>query len=362
MLGARIRLARDAREVSQAELARRTGMSSALLCRCESDDRKPRQSEIERIAEALDFPTSFFGSACHIAGSAGEVHFRKKSSALAGQRRRAVAELNLGSVLAARMLDMSDSAKAPLSFEAGRMRDYNQSPTFAAYAVRRALHLPPGPIRNLTRAAEAAGIFVFLFDMGEDVMGLSQWVLDRPPVVCINSRMPGDRYRWTLAHELGHLALHTRESDANTMEREANEFGAELLMPRDDIYASLRGLTVRKMRRLKPEWGVAMQAMLTRAYELGLMSEYERSRHFVSFSKRGWRTREPEPLSAEGTTLVPELRRELASHFGSTSAFAESIGFPEDILARLTAVTRGPSSRHLRYIEGGDAAIADEQG
>jgi len=336
-------------------------MSSALLCRCEADDRNPTHAELTRIAEELRFPLSFFDADCHVAGSAGEVHFRKRSSALAGQRRRAVAELNLGSMLAAQMTAMLDGPEPMHEFTAGRLRDYKESASYAAYAARKALRLPPGPVRSLTAAAESAGVFVFVFDMGEEVMGLSHWLMNRPPVVCLNSRMPGDRYRWTLAHELGHLALHTREGVADSMESEADEFAAELLMPKEDIYPSLRGLTVRKMRSLKPEWGVAMQSLMTRAYELGLMSDYERRRNFQTFSKRGWRKQEPEPLPRESTALVPAMRRELASRFGGTSELAEAIGFPEDVLARLTHVTRGPTKRHLRYVEGGVASDGGEE-
>ncbi len=264
-------------------------------------------------------------------------------------------------MLASEMAAMAETSGPSCSLAAGRLRDYQESASFAAHAVRRQWQLPPGPVRNLTQAAESAGVYVFTFDMGDDVMGLSHWPSERPPVVCINSRAPGDRYRWTLAHEIGHLAIHTRECDPETLEREADEFAAELLMPRDDIYSSVRGLTVQRMRDLKHEWGVAMQALVNRAFELGLMSDYERTNHFISFSKRGWRTREPESLQPERTSLVPQLRRELASRFGNTEEFSRVLGFPEDVVVRLTSVTRGPAKGHLRLIPGGDPEAEAEQ-
>lgn len=352
MAGSRIRLARDVRGVSQADLARQIDMSIALLCRCERDERKLRPAELEGVSTALNFPVRFFEEPCQFVGALGEVQFRKKSTALAGERRRAVAEMNCGSLLAGKMVEMLRAPKVTLEFQALRLSDCNDSTALAAHSVARGFQLPPGPLRNLTEAVEAAGIYVFVFDMGEDVFGLSHWAADRPPVICINSRMSGDRYRWTLAHELGHLALHTKGADVAAMERQADEFAAELLMPRDDIYRSLRGLTLQKMRDLKHEWGVSMQALLRRAHELGLMSHYEMSQQFITFSKRGWRKREPETLQPEEPRLVAEMRRELALNFRGTAAFAEAVGFPEDLLARITAVTRGPSKRHLRLVDG----------
>jgi len=355
MAGSRIRLARDVREVSQADLARQIDMSMAQLCRCERDERELRAPELQRVADALRFPARFFESDCHVIGALGEVQFRKKSATLAGQRRKAVAEMNCGSLLAAHMSDMLGALQVTLEFQALRPSDYNDSPAFGAHSVARAFHLPPGPIRNLTELVEAAGVFVFVFDMGDDVFGLSHWPTDRHPVICINSRMTGDRYRWTLAHELGHLVLHTKEADIEVMERQADEFAAELLMPREDVYPCLRGLTMQRLRDLKHDWGVSMQSLLRRAHELGLMSKYEITQYHILFAKRGWRKREPETIPPEESRLVSGMRRSLATRFGNTAAFAEAVGLPEDLLARLTAVTRGPTMKHLRLVQGAEA-------
>lgn len=71
--------------------------------------------------------------------------------------------------------------------------------------------------------------------------------------IVVNKAHPGTRQRFTIAHELGHLLLHgyrtthadrrlrvrfrdSRSSDGSvTEEIEANQFAAELLMPRDQV-------------------------------------------------------------------------------------------------------------------------------
>lgn len=56
---------------------------------------------------------------------------------------------------------------------------------------------------------EAAGCIVFIESFGTPrVDGLSQWIDDHP-VVLLNSEAPIDRQRWTLAHETGHLCMHS---------------------------------------------------------------------------------------------------------------------------------------------------------
>ncbi|HVE95889.1 MAG TPA: ImmA/IrrE family metallo-endopeptidase [Pseudonocardiaceae bacterium] len=54
---------------------------------------------------------------------------------------------------------------------------------------------------------------------------MSQWIGDHP-VILINGGPVTDRKRLTLAHELGHLSLHSSIVTAE-MEEEANSFAAE---------------------------------------------------------------------------------------------------------------------------------------
>lgn len=82
-------------------------------------------------------------------------------------------------------------------------------------------------------------------DLGNQrVDGLSQWTADHP-VIVVNSANPTDRIRWTLAHEIGHLVLH-REDSTDDMEKEADAFAAEFLMPEILIRSELANLTLGK--------------------------------------------------------------------------------------------------------------------
>lgn len=56
--GARIKEARKAAGMTQAELANRLGVSQAMVAQYESDSRKPKHKTLQKIAEALE--TSVF--------------------------------------------------------------------------------------------------------------------------------------------------------------------------------------------------------------------------------------------------------------------------------------------------------------
>lgn len=59
-LGARIKQARFAAGMTQAALARATGVSERNIVRWENDQHAPRFDHVERIAEATDCDISFF--------------------------------------------------------------------------------------------------------------------------------------------------------------------------------------------------------------------------------------------------------------------------------------------------------------
>jgi Zn-dependent peptidase ImmA (M78 family) len=183
------------------------------------------------------------------------------------------------------------------------------SPAEAARLVRMQWRMPVGPVRNLTAWLEGAGCLVIEEDFGTArVDGLSQWVSDHP-LVLLNSQTVTDRKRLTLAHELGHLVLHSADVTPH-IELEATEFGAEFLMPAEVVGPQLRNLSLGVLMDLKREWGVSLQALIERAFALDLVSPQKRTTLYKSLSSRGWRTREP--VSDELAREQPGLTTEIA--------------------------------------------------
>jgi Zn-dependent peptidase ImmA (M78 family)/transcriptional regulator with XRE-family HTH domain len=357
-----IRLARDFHELSQADLAGRSGMAQARIARLELGDVNAEPVEVELLSSHLGFPVSFFTSRCLHMGATGEVHFRRKRATLACERRKAVALANLAVHAAHELDELLGIPDSPTPMEAGRMRDFGGSAAAAAHSLRKAWRVAPGPIRNLTELVEEAGVAVFQVELIDDLDGLSLWTADRTPVVVLNRAMPGERQRWTLAHEIGHLVLHTIHRDAGTMEEEANAFAAELLAPEADVKSSLRSLTLASLRKLKPEWGMSMQALIYRAGELGMLTPYQIKGWFTMFSKRGWRKSEPDPLAPECTVKIHAEISRATALFGSRTVVADFLNLPIDILNRLAAPDQPKTPRRLRLLsrEADDSCTARE--
>lgn len=164
-------------------------------------------------------------------------------------------------------------------------------------------------VGNTIRSAEKLGCLVLPMDgeLGRHV-GLSTRV-DHRPIVCVarasgnGYRVPGDRQRFTVAHELGHLCLHgttpppRTPQDARAIENQAHRFAAAFLAPADAVVESVMEMggriTLRTLEALKVEWGMSIRAFVTRLKHVGLIDQPKAESLFKQISARGWNKTEP---------------------------------------------------------------------
>lgn len=96
----------------------------------------------------------------------------------------------------------------PVQFERMDVDEY-KSPEEIARLVRAAWQVPYGPIRNLVAVVEAAGGIVVQCSFGtRQLDAVSQWPRGMAPLFFVNTDNPVDRWRYTLAHEVGHIIMH----------------------------------------------------------------------------------------------------------------------------------------------------------
>lgn len=93
-------------------------------------------------------------------------------------------------------------------------------------------------------------------------------------LVVVNTLLPPGRKAFTVAHEIGHLALEHCQPRSKQQERLADVYATELLMPAPRVLAQLRehGASANVLARLN---GVSYSAMSRRLKELGAQSEGE---------------------------------------------------------------------------------------
>jgi Zn-dependent peptidase ImmA (M78 family)/transcriptional regulator with XRE-family HTH domain len=313
-------LAREAKALTQGQLAKATGTTQGRISKVETGTLDPTPELLESAARALRVPVAFFYKQEDLRGIPESYH-RKRASLGVTVLRRINAEVNMRIWEVGRLLRAADF-ETKFELPALDLEDYGGSPEAVARAIRSFWQMPPGPVRNLARAMENAGAVLIPMKFGvREIDGIAMRPVGLPPLVFYNAASPGDRLRFTLAHELGHLVMHTHQAPYPKMEEEANAFAAELLMPERDIKPQLMaGVSRQTLAGLKPVWRVAMGALLYRAHQLKVIEYNRYTRLWQEFSKLGYRTREPAELDfpPEKPTVLDDLLKLHLEHFDYT--------------------------------------------
>jgi len=324
-------LARESRGLTQKDLAAAVGVNQMTISRLEKGDVSMSPEIVKRLSEALRYPEEFFyESEPRLGIGPTELfHYRKKQSV--GKRRLDTihAQLNIRRMQVRRLLaavEMEAVRKFPHLDIAG----FDGDAAEVARAVRAMWRIPRGPIRNVTTLIEDAGGIVTHFDFAADgIDAISRQIPEMPPMFFMNANVGGGRYRYTLAHELGHMVMHSVPN--GEMEEQANAFAAEFLMPADDIRPMLSGsLTLPKLAGMTAYWRVSIAALLQRACDLKRVALRIQRSLWAQLASAGYKTQEPPELdfAVEEPSL---LRTILETHTGG-------LGFSNRDLAKIVAL------------------------
>src|SRR5262245_16403425 len=112
---AMVTLAREARELKQADLAKALGYSTSTICRIEIGELSADR-DVSAIANALEFEPEFFEQRQPVLALAGDFLYRRRAYVSATTKRRVQAECNIIAMQVGRLLAASeiDDSGAPL--------------------------------------------------------------------------------------------------------------------------------------------------------------------------------------------------------------------------------------------------------
>lgn len=295
--------------MTQEQLANKLFVSQATVAKLEGDVLGEVQDQmIERLSNALEFPLGFFLQQGERMGFGSSAYFyRKREKISAADRKRISSTVNLIRLGLARYLSMVDlQASRKLPFY--DVDEFGSAPLIAT-TIRNYWSLPDGPIKNLTSLIESAGVVIIPCDFGTRHFDATSLNLNNlPPLIFINRDLSGDRWRFTLAHELGHLVMH--DTPRETMEDEADSFASELLMPSDEIkpqFSRIGKVRLQELINIKPYWKVSVAALIMRASSLGFLSKNQSRYLWMQMSKAGYRLKEPNELERESVNNYPNL-------------------------------------------------------
>ncbi len=332
MIGERVRLAREACLLTQLQLSEASGVPQGTLSQMEAGRiASPSYDAVASIARATQFPPTFF-----YLGPLPDLpdgHYRKLKRGTGKVTRQVRAQVR--QVVELVQISEGQVRLPSLVFEPV---DVIEGPDeIEQVADRMRVVLGVGgrdPIPNLTRAIERAGVVVVALPIEmRDHDGFSAWPdfgLGGRPIIATSPTGAGDRNRFTLAHELGHLVLHTTRTEvaSSLAEKEAHRFAGALLIPQEAAEETLRPpLTLQVLKEVKATFGVSIAMGARRAFDLGMISK----EHYVSLNKqlsaRGWRRREPVDVGVEEPLLLRKMIALLAGG-GSVSDRAERVHMP----------------------------------
>lgn len=293
-----VTLARESRGLTQGDLAKRIGeaqnrtVTQGTISKIEQGILGVSDEVLQGLEEVLKYPQTFFYQTEEVY-SAGMSQHRKRASLPAKTLCKIDAITNIIRMHIKSLLKSVEDIEQRIPYY--DIDEYGD-PSKIAKMVRQAWLLKRGPVENVTRCLEAAGIIIIECDFETRLIdGVTINVNDKlPPIIFINNNLPGDRLRFTLSHELGHLVMHKYPSE--NMEKEADMFASEFLMPESDIKFDLTYLNLHKLADLKLHWKVAMSALVYRASILGQITPRQSQYLFMQLSKAGYKTREPAEL------------------------------------------------------------------
>ena len=293
VVGARLKMARKMAGMSQQALGESAGVTRMAISKYERDQITPDSAVLIKLAQALNVKVEYLLRPIEVV--LAKPAFRKRVT-LRVKEQEAILERTRDWI--ERYLDIEglfgeqpEFLRPEIDLHINTLNDIER----VALDLRRAWDLGLDPIDNLMETLEARDIKVHLIEGVDHFDALTIWINQHLPVIVVKGDIPGDRQRFNLAHELGHILLDL--GDDVDDEKAANRFAGAFLAPQPVVYEELgehrQSLSVQELHLLKHKYGLSMQAWIYRAKDLNIISESKSRQLNIRFRQQGWHRDEP---------------------------------------------------------------------
>ena len=299
--GGRLRMARKAKQLSMEKLAEQVGLSTMSISKYENDKMNPDSTMMLKLANALDVKVEFF--------------FRELELKVTPIKKRGHSRLSKADeqMVTARVLEYTERY-----FEANSFLPYEKEPHLpkksfdsfddierVALELRHDWKIGLDPIDSLVRTLEDKGIIIYFVDSVEKLDALT-FEANGTHVIAVRKDVPGDRQRFNIAHELGHIILDIPEGmTEQDEEKAAHRFAGAFLVPAPVVKMEIGPgkrtfVSVEELYLLKHKYGLSIQAWIRRGKDLDIITHHVYQSLMGMFSARGWRKQEPgDPYPSE---------------------------------------------------------------
>jgi Zn-dependent peptidase ImmA (M78 family)/transcriptional regulator with XRE-family HTH domain len=312
--------AREARGVTQADLAQALQRAGSTISNWERGEQAPEPSSLDQLARALGVSPKYFLRKIPNHGS-NAIFFRSLANAASRARvreRARVRWLQHISVVLQESLEFP-IVDCPNFVEIDSYIKLNHDDLEKiALEMRRHWKLGEGPIKNAVLVAENAGVVVGIDEVGSTrIDGQANWSEfdNRPYILLARDKYTAFRRQMDVAHELSHLILHSKLSEVDLaqnfdlIEDQAKYLACAFLLPHRSFSAEINSLSLDGFNSLKSRWMVSIGAMIMRARHLDILSDIAAQRLWKYRATRGWHKREPLDLPSETPVEAPRLLR-----------------------------------------------------
>jgi Zn-dependent peptidase ImmA (M78 family)/transcriptional regulator with XRE-family HTH domain len=317
-------LARESCGLNQTELAEAVSVTQGKISKSENGMLLVSPEDLQKITKVLNYTEEFFYQQDKVYGLGSSFLFHRQHKDVPMLLQKKIqACINILRMQVDRLL-RGVEIESEHSFESLDADEYDGDAARVASIVRAMWKVPLGPVGNVTALIESAGGIVLKCSFETRLIDAAHlWLPGLPPLFFVNRDLPGDRLRWTLAHEIGHAIMH--RNPTGDVEDQANCFASEFLMPKEEIQEQLRGLTLEKAATLKPYWKVSIASIIRRAWDLSGITERKYRSLNMSLSAQGYKTNEPFPIPIEEPGVIRSV----------VASYVNDLGYNEFDLAKL---------------------------
>lgn len=290
LIGERLRLAREALNIKQAEAAEVIKVARTTIVAIEKGERRVRMSELQQLAK-------LYRTSVNSLLRQDSVHVD-----LAPRFRKMITDNDVGASEAAALLAELAKAEVELENLLGVKRTRNYPPERSilpgdvrtqaendATELRQRLGLGMAPISDIVTLLEMEmGIRVYVRRVDSRISGLFAYDETLGACMLLNANHPRDRRNQTGSHETGHFIstrrepeiLRQEEAENSREERYANVFGRAFVTPAravmqkfQEVIAGSSRLSRRHVIVLAHFFSVSREAIVRRLEELHLIKQ-----------------------------------------------------------------------------------------
>ncbi len=206
------------------------------------------------------------------------------------------------------------------------------------------------PIINLAYLFENKGIICSSLSLPDKIDAFSVNIRLKNstiihPMIIFDEDSSYYRQRFDIAHELGHIILHSMvgveefRENLQFFEKQSNRFASAFLLPIRKFMQTVMSTSINAILDLKKKWDVSMAAIIRRMLDLNLIDQNRYTNLNIELSKHKWRRVEPFDLEHDKERtyfLSKAFEFIINNNLDTITSITGKLGFSQKMLGTLS--------------------------